>query len=114
MAHDNGNGSNTALGFTIGLVAGAVLGVGLALLLAPKEGEALRRELGERVKKLKDDAMDTYRQAADVAAEWAEEGADVAERVRTAANDGLREVRRHAAGVPGSGGAGAEGTAENG
>jgi hypothetical protein len=34
-------------GFAAGLITGAIVGAGLALLLAPKSGAALRDELGE-------------------------------------------------------------------
>jgi gas vesicle protein len=40
--HDDQNA-----GFAAGMITGAIVGAGLALLLAPKSGAALRDELGE-------------------------------------------------------------------
>jgi len=88
MAQEDSGG--TAVGFGIGLVAGVALGVGIGLLLAPNDGESLRKDLAERAKKLKDEADGGYRRAGDIAAEWADRGRDVAERARTAAAQGIR------------------------
>lgn len=93
---ENGGGG-TVLGFGVGLVAGAALGVGLGLLLAPKEGLALRRDLGARARKLRDETVDQYHRVGDVAAEWADQGKDIAARLRTAAAEGLREARKRSA-----------------
>ena len=96
--------SNSAGLGLLGAAIGAGLaiigvGVGIGLLLAPNDGESLRKDLAERARKLKDDANDRYRHAGDVAAEWADRGRDVAERARTAAAEGVREARRHMASV---------------
>lgn len=98
MAQED-KGGGTAIGFGIGLVAGVALGVGIGLLLAPNDGESLRRDLAERAKRLKDEADGQYRRAGDIATEWADRGRDVAERARTAAAEGLREARKHMAPV---------------
>jgi gas vesicle protein len=114
MAQERSDGG-TAVGFGIGLVAGVALGVGIGLLLAPNDGEAIRKDLAERARKLKDEADGRYRRAGDVAAEWADRGRDVAERARTAAAEGLREARKHMAPVDDprkSDLAGVEGTAD--
>ena len=42
-------------GFLSGLVLGALIGAGVALLVAPARGEVPRRRLGRRVRKLADD-----------------------------------------------------------
>jgi gas vesicle protein len=93
----NGNGGSTVLGFGIGLVAGAILGVGACLLLATDEGQAWRKDLRERARKLRDESVDEYRRVDAVVGEWASRGKEVAERLQTAASEGLREARKHAA-----------------
>ena len=93
MGREDGGG-NTVLGFGIGLVAGATLGVAVGLLLATEEAQAWQRDLRTRATQLKDtsiDGIDT------VVGAWAGRGKEVAQRLRTAATEGLREARKHAA-----------------
>ena len=43
-------------GFAAGVLFGAVLGVGIGLLLAPERGETTRRRLRKRLERLREDA----------------------------------------------------------
>ena len=52
-------------GFAAGVITGALVGAGLALLLAPKSGAALRDELGESWTSLRDAVARRYRDLAD-------------------------------------------------
>jgi gas vesicle protein len=52
-------------GFAAGLITGAIVGAGLALLLAPKSGAALRDELGESWITLRDAVGRRYRELAE-------------------------------------------------
>ena len=52
-------------GFAAGLITGAVVGAGLALLLAPKTGAALRDELGESWLSLRDAVGRRYQELAE-------------------------------------------------
>ena len=54
---DEGGGGGA---FVMGLVAGAVIGVGLGMLLAPKPGSELRSQLGETATRLRDRAAEGY------------------------------------------------------
>jgi gas vesicle protein len=92
MAYEN-NGSG--IGFGLGLAAGLVLGVGVGLLMAPKEGAALRRDIADRARRLRDNAEGFGRDVGQSARGMAEHGGEFASRVRTAASEGLREARRH-------------------
>ncbi|MGD9902049.1 MAG: YtxH domain-containing protein [Vicinamibacterales bacterium] len=56
------NGSDHRL-FT-GAVAGALLGAGVALLVAPKAGVALRKDIGDSLTAARDAAAQRYRAAA--------------------------------------------------
>ena len=67
-----GNGSGGA-GFALGMVAGVLVGAGVALLFAPKPGKELREDLGESMGKLKDAAARGYRTVADKAGRVAAE-----------------------------------------
>ena len=86
MGHDN-NGSG--IGFGLGLAAGLVLGSAWVCLLAPKEGAALRRDLADRARRLKEDAEGFGRDMGRSARSMAEQGASLPSRVRTAASEGL-------------------------
>ncbi len=52
-------------GFAAGVITGALVGAGLALLLAPKSGAALRDELGESWMSLRDAVARRYRDLAE-------------------------------------------------
>ncbi len=49
-----------ARGFLSGLVLGALIGAGVALLMAPQSGEETRRLLKRRARRLAADATDRY------------------------------------------------------
>ncbi len=53
---DNGS----ARGFAAGLVLGALIGAGMALLFAPQSGEDTRRLIRKKAKRLARDAGDRY------------------------------------------------------
>lgn len=59
-----GNGDHAAVsdrgtaGFMAGILFGAFLGAGIALLLAPERGEKTRNKLRRRVRSLRDDARE--------------------------------------------------------
>lgn len=46
--------------FLMGLVAGAVLGAGIGMLLAPKAGSELRGQLGDTASRLRERAAEGY------------------------------------------------------
>ena len=52
-------------GFAAGVITGAFVGAGLALLLAPKSGAALRDELGDSWTALRDAVARRYRDLAE-------------------------------------------------
>jgi len=60
---DAEGGSGKARTFAAGLILGALVGAGLALLLAPQSGAETRRELGRRARRLADETRDRYDEA---------------------------------------------------
>jgi hypothetical protein len=46
--------------FMMGLIAGAVLGAGIGMLLAPKAGSELRSQLGDQASRLRERAAEGY------------------------------------------------------
>lgn len=49
-----------ARSFTVGLVLGALIGAGVALLVAPQSGEDTRRLIRKKARRLAHDARDRY------------------------------------------------------
>jgi gas vesicle protein len=74
-------------GFMAGLFTGALLGAGLGLLLAPKAGSELRRQLKMRAGDLADTAEEGYRRAADTVNDLSGRGRDLADRGREMGRD---------------------------
>jgi gas vesicle protein len=61
-------GGHSGAPFLAGLVLGALLGAGAALLMAPARGEVTRKKLRRRLRAMKDEAADrveTVREAAE-------------------------------------------------
>jgi gas vesicle protein len=60
----NTNEGTSAAGFALGMLAGAVIGAGVALLFAPKPGRELRQDLGESMDGLKKAVAKRYQDIA--------------------------------------------------
>jgi len=55
---DEGDGVAGLRSFAVGLVLGAALGAGVAMLLTPERGETVRRRLGRNIRQLRHDARE--------------------------------------------------------
>jgi gas vesicle protein len=66
--------------FLAGLLMGAAIGAGLALLFAPKKGSELRDQIAESARKARESAREAYRQAAEKAGAVASRAVSEAER----------------------------------
>lgn len=86
----------TSYSFGVGVAAGAAIGLALGLLLAPKRGAALRREIVEGSKELGRKAADGSRRVRAAAGDLASKGRHVAEDAHDATAAALRTARRHA------------------
>lgn len=51
--------------FATGLLIGALVGAGLALLFAPEKGEAVRRKLGKKARRVTESAREVVEDAAE-------------------------------------------------
>jgi gas vesicle protein len=89
--------------FMLGLMAGTAIGAGLALLMAPREGAEMRRELsngahklGEQLSHGAESVRKTARMAADTATDLIERGRaayyDASATARDAVEDGAARV----------------------
>ena len=65
MRMNNDNDSSGSGMFLIGAIAGALVGAGVALLMAPKPGAEMRQDLNEGWSSLRDAAARRYREVAD-------------------------------------------------
>lgn len=57
----------TGVAFLAGLALGAVLGVGVALMVAPARGDVTRRRIRRRLREFRDDAAERIGDARDAA-----------------------------------------------
>jgi gas vesicle protein len=51
--------------FAAGLLVGALVGAGLALLFAPEKGETMRRKLGKKARRVSESAREVVEDAAE-------------------------------------------------
>jgi gas vesicle protein len=90
-ASDRGNSAGTAVTFLlIGLGAGAVLG----MLLAPKAGKQMRKDLRRKFDSARETVDDWTDDAREFAEEAMERGADIADQVREKVAPLTKAMRR--------------------
>lgn len=83
--------SNTG-NMIIALLAGAVVGAGIGILLAPDKGSATRQKLKDNLGKGKDDLIDKYHELAQLLHRKAENaGDDISEFLDNAISSGIHE-----------------------
>jgi len=82
-------------GFIFGLLAGAAIGAGIGMLLAPKSGAELREQLSGQANDLADKASQQYRRAAGAASDIADRGRDLYGTARDAVSRGSKEAQRY-------------------
>lgn len=90
-----------AIDFTAAFVLGALFGAGVALFLAPKTGESLRKEARKKGKTLKKDAGKHLGKAGErvreAGEEWLEEAeerlGDLTEEITEAVEEGMKTIR---------------------
>ena len=83
--------------FFAGLLIGAILGAGAALLMAPQSGEQTRQQLQERGVELKDKAVDASAQARDRADGLRERGRIILDEQKVRIEQAIEEGKAAAA-----------------
>jgi gas vesicle protein len=81
--HDEGRMGSLAASFLVG----AILGAGVALLLAPASGVETRRKLGKTARRWRDEARDSFDDAID-------SFEDLKDEARTVVEEGREAIRR--------------------
>ncbi len=100
MAERNSDsGGGMAKGLLIGLIAGGVLGAGIALLYAPKPGRKLRAELKDKADSLLEDGEEYMMAVQEKAAEIVD---DAKKGLTQLFTDTEKEVTRSVKGAAGS------------
>jgi gas vesicle protein len=79
-------------GFAAGIVTGALVGAGLALLFAPKAGTELRGDLNDSVTSLRDAVARRYRALAEMAGVELENIEERVDRAAASIESSAREV----------------------
>src|SRR5437867_8441118 len=82
-------------GFMMGLLAGAVIGAGIGMLLAPRAGADLRGQIGEQAKNWGNKASEQYRRASETATTWADRGREMVNQAKDAVQRGAEEARNY-------------------
>ena len=90
-AHDHDNKHP----FALGVLAGTAVGVGLALLFAPRTGAQMRSEIGHQWTRAKGSCSTGYHRAKDTAGQWTERGRRAYDTTRTKVVHGAQETRQY-------------------
>lgn len=86
------NQRDSGTGFTTGMLMGAMVGAGVALLFAPKAGYELRSDLGDSVSSVRDAVTRRYRELADRAGVQLDDLEAQAESAAQSFEDGANEL----------------------
>lgn len=89
VEHEERRGSSGGA-FLAGLLMGAAIGAGLALLFAPKKGSELRGQIAESARKARESARDAYRDTVEKAGAVASRAVSETERTFREAVGGPR------------------------
>jgi len=86
------NDGRDGTGFTTGVVVGALVGAGVALLFAPKAGDELRSDLNGSMTSLREAVARRYRALAEMAGVEVEHLEERVDRVAESIESGARDV----------------------
>jgi gas vesicle protein len=81
--------------FAYGALAGAAVGVGVGLLVAPRKGSELRHELGNQLAHAKTSCASGLNRAKDKVSDWSHKGGDAYRTTRKAVGTGAHKTRRY-------------------
>ena len=101
LRHENHHGGAGA--FVIGLLLGAAVGAGVALLMAPKSGKQTRDDLTERAKKVRESATESYHQATEKVGHLVDKGREAYEKARGVAHRTRADIKQNVQELVGSG-----------
>jgi len=97
MAYENGRdtGHGGAGSFALGVLMGAALGAGLALLLAPRSGREFRDDLAGRARKAKESASEGYRQGREKVGQLVGKGREAVDKARGVAQRTKEDIKQN-------------------
>ena len=89
--------------FALGVVIGAAIGAGLALLLAPRSGRELRGDLASRARKARESAADGYRQGRERVEHLVDKGREAYDKARGVAHRTKEDIKQNVGELVGTG-----------
>jgi len=99
----NSESGGSAGSFLVGMLAGSVIGAGLAMWLAPRAASEIRQLISDSAGEVRDQATGRYREVktrlADTAQVLTRKGQGVRDDLADVVINGANEVARHAAAV---------------
>jgi len=90
-AHDHENKHP----FALGVLTGAAIGAGVALLFTPRTGAQMRHDIGHQWTRAKGNCSTAYNRAKGAAGHWTERGRHAYDVTRTKVALGARETRQY-------------------
>jgi gas vesicle protein len=81
--------------FALGVLTGAAVGAGVALLFTPRTGAQMRHEIGHQWTRAKGNCSTSYQRAKGAASHWSERGRHAYDVTRIKVSDGARETRQY-------------------
>jgi len=105
MAYDNEReeGHAGAGSFVLGLLMGAAVGAGLALLMASRTGRQLREDLAERARKARQSADESYRHGRERVDHLVDRGREAYDKARGVAQRTKADIEQNVDELVGSG-----------
>jgi gas vesicle protein len=88
--------------FAYGALAGAAIGVGVGLLVAPRRGSELRHEMGTQLAHVKSSCASGLIRAKVKASDWGHKGRDAYQSTRRVVGKGAHETQRYLSDVAGA------------
>jgi gas vesicle protein len=79
--------------YLLGVLTGAAVGVGIGMLVAPRTGAQMRKEIGHQWSNAKGSCSNGYHHARDIAGEWAERSRRAYNSTRERVAHGAHETR---------------------
>jgi len=93
--HDHEHDHEHKHPFALGVLTGAAVGAGVAMLLTPRTGAQMRHDLGHQMTRAKGSCSTGYQRAKGAASQWSERGRHAYDVTKTKVSHGARETGQY-------------------